>query len=66
MKDIAQCEAYKEIWDFLDDLYKESEQITRNKLQVYIKKYDAFTVILGESVKEMEFQFKSIISDLTT
>lgn len=65
MKNVEKCESAMEIWDFLGVLRKDSEQITRNKLQVCVEKYESFAMIDSESILQIKTSFNSIISELS-
>lgn len=65
MSDIKHCSMPKEIWDYLADVCKESDQITRDKLQICVEKYESFPMIPGEIVQQMEARFNEIVSELS-
>ena len=66
LKAVRHCQSAKEIWEFLRDLCTETDQITRNKLQMLVDRYESFKMQDGEKVKDMESRFNSIIAEMAT
>ena len=66
MKAVRHYQSEKETWAFLKDLCTETDQITRNKLQMLVDRYESFKMQDKEKIKDMESRFNSIISEMAT
>lgn len=51
--------------DYLANLCKQSEQITHNKLQLCVYKYESFVMLPGKNVQQMESRFNALVSELS-
>ena len=59
---VINCTTSKEVWDTIQTLCEDSEQVRNNKMQLLIQKYEAFHFKHGESVNDTYSRLQKLLN----
>jgi len=61
---LSHCKTTKAIWDGLETLREETDDVKQSKINTLIQQYEFFHMVDGESISSMEMRFTHIVKKL--
>ncbi|KAF7824928.1 DUF4219 domain-containing protein/UBN2 domain-containing protein [Senna tora] len=63
-KFICKCSSAKEMWEKLQGMYEETEEVRKSRIYMLNSQYESFRMEEGEGVEEMFGRFETIVYEL--